>query len=264
MSNTRVEVHGVKVAYRGDTVLDVDRLVFEGPGLYQLLGPNGAGKSTLIRVIVGLIKPSEGEVLINGVRVEGKPELAGKYIGYVPQHEHVGHFDFPVTPFDLVASALLLRRPWPRVKTPRWVREHVEKVLDEVGLPRDSWHKSVSELSGGQLQRVLIARALVHNPPILLMDEPLSAVDPRGRVELARVIGELSKDRLVIVASHDPALLLEYTKGVVLLNRRVVATGHPDEVLRVEVLKRVYGDVALIIERHVHICDSHYVVRKGR
>ncbi len=252
-----VEVKGVRVAYGGETVLEVDELRVEGPGVYQVLGPNGAGKTTLLRVIAGLVKPLEGSVVINGVRVEGRPERAGKFIGYVPQVEHLGSIQFPVTPFELVASALLLRRPWPRVKTPGWVRERVEAVLEKVGLPRDAWHKSVSGLSGGQLQRVLIARALVHEPQILLMDEPLSAVDPRGRAELAKLIGDLGEEKLVIVTSHDPALLLEYTRKMILLNRRVVAVGPPGEIMRVELLRRVYGGAALELEPHVHICDSH-------
>ena len=107
------------------------------------------------------------------------------------------------------------------------------------------------------MQRVLIARALVHDPQILLMDEPLSAVDPRGRAELARLIGGLGEEKLVIVTSHDPALLLEYTRSIILLNRRVVAVGPPSELLRIELLRKVYGGAAIILEPHVHICDSH-------
>ncbi len=247
----------MRVTYGRETVLEVEKLRFEGPGLYQLLGPNGAGKTTLLRVIAGLVKPAQGEVIVNGVRVEGRPELAGRYIGYVPQVEHIGRPEFPATPFDVVASALLLRKPWPRLKTPGWARRRVEEVLREVGLPEEAWWKNLSELSGGQLQRVLIARALVHQPRILLLDEPLSAVDPRGRAELARLIGGLGEDKLVIVSSHDPSLLLEYTRSIVLLNRRVVAAGKPEEVMRVELLRKVYGGAALVLEPHVHICDSH-------
>ena len=252
-----IELRGVRVAYSGETILEVDELRFEGPALYQVLGPNGAGKTTLFRVMAGLVKPVEGSVVVNGVRVEGRPELAGRYIGYVPQVEHLGRPEFPATPFDVVASALLLRRPWPRLKTPGWARRRVEEVLEEVGLPRESWFKRLSELSGGQLQRMLLARALVHDPKILLLDEPLSAVDPRGRAELARLIGGLAESRLVIVSSHDPSLLLEYTRRIVLLNRRVVAVGEPREVMNVELLRKVYGGAAIVMEPHVHICDSH-------
>ena len=252
-----IEVQGVRVAYGNEIVLEVDELRVEGPGVYQILGPNGAGKTTLLRVIAGLVKPVEGRVVINGVRVEGRPERAGRFIGYVPQVEHLGSVQFPVTPFELVASALLLRKPWPRVKTPGWARSRVEAVLEKVGLPREAWHKNISELSGGQLQRVLIARALVHDPQILLMDEPLSAVDPRGRAELAKLIGDLGEEKLVLVTSHDPALLLDYTRKIVLLNRRVVAVGPPQDILRVELLRRVYGGAAMVLEPHVHICDSH-------
>ncbi len=257
MASAYIEVRGVRVSYGGETVLEIDELRLEGPGLYQVLGPNGAGKTTFLRVVTGLLKPERGEVVVNGVRVEGRPELAGRFIGYVPQYEHVDPGGFPATAYEVVASALLLRRPWPRLRLSRRDARRVEEVLEEVGLPRSAWYKRLRELSGGQLQRVLLARALVHDPPILLLDEPLSAVDPRGRAELAELIGGLGEEKLIVATSHDPVILLRYTRGVVLLNRRLVAAGRPEEVLRSEILRKVYGSAVLEIGVHPHICDSH-------
>jgi zinc/manganese transport system ATP-binding protein len=175
----------------------------------------------------------------------------------MPQYEHVELRESPVTPYDLVSSALVLRRRWPRLRVNPEEAKLVEEALEAVGLPRSVWRLRLGELSGGQLQRVLLARALVHRPPILLLDEPLSAIDPRGRAELAKLIGDLGEEKLVIVTSHDPVLLLRYTKGVVLLNRKVVAAGPPEEVLRLDMLRKVYGAAVLEVGVHPHICDSH-------
>ncbi len=258
MGKSLIRVEGLEVAYRGVKVLEVEELELEGPGLYQILGPNGAGKTTLLRVIAGLVKPLRGRVWVNGVEVSGRPEIAGRFLGYVPQHEHISGYTYPITAFDMVASSLLLRvKRWPRIRIPGWVKREVERVLREVGLPEGVWGKRVNELSGGQLQRVLIARALVHNPPILLMDEPLSAVDPRGRASIAELLGRLAESKLVVVTSHDPSLFLRYTKGIVLLNRRLVAFGAPDEVMTLDKLKEVYGEAVVVLEPHTHICDSH-------
>jgi zinc/manganese transport system ATP-binding protein len=135
----------------------------------------------------------------------------------------------------------------------------VEASLRAVGLQPDAWFKPLRSLSGGQRQRAFIARALVHDPPILLMDEPFSAVDPRGRVELAELIASLARSRLVVVTSHDPMLLLEYTDLIVLVNRRLVAVGDPHTVLREDVLAEVYGAAILRVRDHVHISDEHGV-----
>jgi zinc/manganese transport system ATP-binding protein len=104
---------------------------------------------------------------------------------------------------------------------------------------------------------VFIARALIHDPQILVMDEPFSAVDPAGKVGLAELVGEISAKRLVIVTSHDPMLLAAYTKEIVLVNRGIVAHGPPDKVLRPDVLEKVYGGAIILVREHPHIFDEH-------
>ena len=229
---------------------------FHGPSLVQVLGPNGAGKTTLLKAILGLLKPLRGKVIVCGVDVTGEPSLAGRYIGYVPQMVPGEAFEFPITAWEVVQNHYMMyHKKWPRVFTGRDVRKRVMEVLEIVGLPHEAWHSNFWELSGGQKQRVLIARAIVHDPPILIMDEPLGAVDPVGRVQLADFIGALAKEKLVIVSSHDPMLLLEHTDTVVLMNRRFYIVGPPSEVLRIENLREVYGRAAVLIGDHVHISD---------
>lgn len=253
-----IRVERLTVGYGKEIILENMDLEFKGYGVVQILGPNGAGKTTLLKTILGLIKPLKGKVYVNRIEVTGKPEKAGPHIGYVPQLFTPSVMTFPVTPWELVESSLLLyRKRWPRILVDINVRKRVEEVLKLVGLPKDTWDKSLWELSGGQRQRVLIARALVHDPPILIMDEPLAAVDPAGRAEIAALIGLLSEKKLVVTSSHDPMLLLQYTKQVVLLNRRIYIAGKPKEVLTLENTRKIYGESVIPVKDHVHISDAH-------
>jgi zinc/manganese transport system ATP-binding protein len=244
-----IHIENIVVKYGDFIALEVDRLDFYGPGLIQVLGPNGAGKTTLLRTILGLIRPYRGRVEICGIDVTGNPRQAGICTGYVPQILSTA-LHYPLTPWELVFYELRLRR---------LLRDKAQIVeaLRRVGLPEKTWNKPLRDLSGGQRQRAFIARAIAYDPPILLMDEPFSAVDPAGRAELAKLVGELSESRLVIVTSHDPMLLLKYTKEIILVNKRIVAVGPPNTVLRKEILEKVYGGSIMWIEKHIHISDSH-------
>lgn len=253
-----VKVVDLTVGYGAEIVLEDMNLEFKGHGIVQVLGPNGAGKTTLLKSILGLIKPIKGRIYINGVDVTGSPEKAGVHVGYVPQIFSPSTTTYPVTPWELVESSLLLyRKQWPRLLAGRYAKRRVEEVLRLVGLPEEVWDKSIWELSGGQRQRVLIARALVHDPPILVMDEPLVSVDPAGRVGIAVLIGLLSEKKLIITSSHDPMLLLPYTKQIVMLNRRIYIVGKPEEVLTLENARKIYGESAIFVREHVHISDAH-------
>ena len=253
----RVKVENITVGYGFEIVLRNLSFEYEGPGLIQVLGPNGAGKSTLLKTITGLLKPLKGRVLVNDEDVTGKPEIAGKYIGYVPQLSLSGELSYPITLYELVACCYVLGKPWPRIRLSSEERKHVEKILESLGLTRDKWFKKFDELSGGEKQRGLIARALVRNPPILLMDEPFSNIDPEGRMEIAKKIAELRKDKLLIITSHDPTILMPYTDKILLINRNIYFYGNPREVLKREVIEKIYGKAFIVHGKHVHIIDSH-------
>ncbi len=211
-----------------------------GAGLTQIIGPNGAGKTTLLKTILGLIKPIKGKVIVKC-----------RKMGYVPQRISLDKF-YPLTAWELVLNTLLLyNKKWPRFANSK-DKEKVKKALKSVKLPKEKWYDPFMELSGGERQRALIAMAIVHDPDILILDEPLSALDPLGRVEISKLIGTLAKNRLILIACHDPTLLLPYTTTILLLNRNYHAFGPPEEILRVDVLRKVYGESAIEIE-HVHI-----------
>ncbi|MEZ0393611.1 MAG: metal ABC transporter ATP-binding protein [Desulfurococcaceae archaeon] len=252
---TELRVEGLDVVRGGVEVIKGLSFVARGPGLVQVLGPNGVGKTTLLLTILGSIVPKSGRILLDGRDVTGNPRALKNLVGYVPQIPDKSFFEVPLTAWELVDCCARLRRNWPR--TFRGRREEVEGVLKLVGLPPEAWHMSLRELSGGQVQRVMVARALVGSPRVLLLDEPFSNIDPHGRRMLAELLAELSRSRLIIATSHDPAIMLEWTDYVLLMGRGFYAYGKPEEVLRTEVLSKVYGGSVVEFGEHAHVFDFH-------
>lgn len=248
-----VKVEDLTVAYRGEYVFNGDGFEVEGPGLVTVIGPNGAGKTTLFRAIMGLVKPLRGRVYVNGEDVTGSPRRAGRHIGYVPQLAHV-YRGFPLTGRELVELSLRLRGRPPRLHVPRGVRERAERYLRAVGAERFA-DRPVSRLSGGQLQRILIARALARETPILVMDEPLSAIDPRGKEGIARIVEEAARDKLVFVSSHDPIMFLHKSRYLMVVNRGIKGFGSPEKTFRLDLLRHAYGGSVYMIEKCIHVFE---------
>ncbi len=247
-----IEIRDLTVKYKDITALENIDLKIEGPGLIQVLGPNGAGKSTLLRSIAGLVKPQKGCICINGKDTTANPQLAGRSIGYVAQRPEVSKYSTITVREFLCYSYMIRRQRWPRPPC-REIPHNIEPIIHE-----DILDRKLTELSGGQLMKTYIARSLMYAPSILLLDEPLGPMDPASKLEFADIISMLSKERLVLVTSHDPIILLEYTDKILLLNKRVIAYGRPSEVLLEEVLSRAYGRGFREVEYHIHLFDSHY------
>lgn len=241
----RVDLVSVTVERGGRVVFEDLTASLPGPGLYQVIGPNGAGKTTLLLTIVGRIRPSRGRVVVNGRDVRRVKSVEG-VVSYMPQHYSIPP-DAPITLYEFVESL---------VKTSsRGLR--VEEALELVGIKREHWFKRLSQLSGGLLQRAMLARTLALDTPIVLLDEPFSNIDPEGRVELSEYIGEVSRRKLVITTSHDPILLLDCTEKVLVLGHGNYVFGPADEVLKLEVLNKFYKKCAIELQKHVHIIDWH-------
>jgi len=228
-----------------DIILKGDSFEFRGPGLVTVLGPNGSGKTTFFKILLGLLKPQEGRVLVNDIDVTGNPLTAGRFMSYVPQLSSVRR-DIPVTPLEVVEVMLQSRGLRGRAR-----REAAVKLLEEVGASEVVDH-TLGELSGGQLQKVLIARALARDTDILLLDEPLSGVDPRGRESLLELIREIARRKLVVMTTHDPVQALKRSDYFVVFNRGIVAQGSPYDVYKLDILRRAYGAV-LEIEKCLHV-----------
>jgi len=257
-----VELVGVYVSYGDRVVLEDVNLVINKREFLGLIGPNGGGKTTLLKVILGFIKPCRGTVRVFGVPVEELDGQRGR-IGYVPQHTD---FDprFPITVEDVVLMGRLNRTvPFYRPSTED--RRAALDALEMMGMA-DLRDRQIGQLSGGQLQRVLIARALVSHPELLLLDEPTTGVDIHSRDVLLELIDELrAKGTTVVMASHDVGVISPKVSRLVCVNRRVHVHDEPYEAIGEGHLKSVYGcEVELLMHGKVphRKQDSHWVVEE--
>ena len=215
-----------------DVSLDV------APGTFcALLGPNGSGKSTLVKAIAGVHRAQSGTVAVEGRRTSslGRRELA-KVVGYVPQAGDA--------PFDLtVREAVMLgRTPHFGIAPRAEDRARVEDAISRMGL-EDIAERSMSELSGGQAQRALIARALAQDTRVLLLDEPTSALDLRYQIETLQLVRQITREEGIsaLIAIHDLNHAARYCDQIVVLHGgRLVADGSPAEALQASVLRTVY------------------------
>jgi manganese/zinc/iron transport system ATP- binding protein len=228
-------VDDLTVAYQRKPVLwDVSFQIPAG-SLVAVVGPNGAGKSTLLKAILEMTPRASGRVLVFGDTYR----RARSRVGYVPQRESVD-WDFPISALEVVTMGLYGQIGW-CLPVRKVHRDKARAALDRVGLA-DFASRQISQLSGGQQQRTFLARALVQEADLYLMDEPFAAVDAateRAIVDLLREMRTTGKTAVVI--HHDLQTVPEYFDYVVLLNMRVVAAGPVDTVFTAENLQKTYG-----------------------
>lgn len=235
-----IEFRDVSLGYGRRAVLD--GLTFELPigAAVGLAGPNGSGKTTILKSILGLLKPIGGEIIKNG----GWP----KSIGYVPQRGAIDEV-FPFTLGEIVEMGIYgLLTPWGR-PTPEH-REAIARAVASVGL-LDSLDRQFRELSGGQKQRALLARALVHEPKVLILDEPTHGLDVAQAQTLLSLLETLRRGQGIslVVVSHDLRQLLDCSQRLLLLHQGRLAFSGPVEALTDELLSHIYG-VPLRIHDH--------------
>jgi zinc transport system ATP-binding protein len=243
MSAALVELAGVSLSLRGANVLDDVTLQVEPNEYLAILGPNGGGKTTLLKVILGLLEPDSGSVRVFG----DSPRRARGRIGYVPQRAHFD-LDFPIRVRDVVLMGRLTSLRFGRfaARDREAARDALELV--EMGPLAD---RPIGTLSGGQLQRVLIARALAQRPQLLLLDEPTASLDERIGRNIWELFEELSRDMAVIVISHDIGAIAQSVRSVACLNRQLHT--HPSKELTTEMLEAAYGcPVDLLAHGHPH------------
>lgn len=242
MSDALIRLDKVAVTLSGQNVLDDIQLSVKPGEIVTLIGPNGAGKTTLVRAVLGLLKPDAGSVW-------RKPKLR---VGYMPQKLHVDQ--------TLPLSVLRFLRLVPGVD-----RTAAASALEEVGAGKviDS---PIQGISGGEMQRVLLARALLRKPELLVLDEPVQGVDVAGQAELYSLITRL-RDRHqcgVLMVSHDLHLVMSTTDQVVCLNRHVCCSGHPEQVSHDPAFVELFGNnaqsLAIYHHHHDHAHDLHGAV----
>lgn len=230
-----LRVENVTVAYNGRVALRDATFTVLGGERVAVVGPNGAGKSTLFKAIVGLLPLQSGRVEVFGCH----PRREQASVGYVPQREDVD-LAFPVTVSDVVMMGRVRHIGWLR-RPSRRDREAVRRALEQVGLTELA-SRPLGELSGGQVQRTFIARALAQEAPLLLMDEPFAGVDAASEEAILYLLDRLRERQVtVLLATHDLQMAAGWSDRVLLLNGEVIAYGPPADVLRPDALRRVYG-----------------------
>lgn len=202
--------------------------------LVAVIGPNGAGKSTFLKTLLGLIKPLSGKVLFFGKTLK---EVKRK-VAYIPQRESVD-WDFPITVFDLVLmgrfGGRLFKRPT------RQDKKDVEKYLSMVGLEAFAG-RQISQLSGGQQQRAFLARALIQEADLYLMDEPFTGIDIASAKTIVGLLqGLRDQGKTLLVVHHDLETVSQIFDWVLLLNIRLVGAGSLKDLFTNEMIKKTYG-----------------------
>ena len=230
-----VTLDSVTCGYGSQVVLkDVDLEIMPGD-FVGLLGPSGSGKTTLLRVMLGAVKLFSGRVHYNGSPVGAR----GPNIGYVPQLETID-WNFPVTVQEVVLMGAAMRRPllpWHSRRQMKQARE----IMSRLGIAHLA-RRHIRQLSGGQQQRAFLARALISNPTLLLLDEPASGIDIKTRDDLMHLLHELNHQGVTIVIStHEINSVAAHLPRVVCVNGEIVAQGPPTEIFTPEILRRTYG-----------------------
>jgi zinc/manganese transport system ATP-binding protein len=229
----------LQVGYQKHTVWSDANFHIRRGEFVAVIGPNGAGKTTLFRLLLGLLRPERGNLEIFGA----PPRRGNPKIGYVPQ-SHTVDRDTNVEASQLVRLGYVGNR-WIPDLTPRLFREErtaVHAALESVGAT-ELGKKALGELSGGELQRIFLAEALVGNPELLLLDEPLASLDIRRAEGLVRLVNHLVRTRNVatLLVAHDINPLIHYLDRVIYIANGRVATGTPQEVLTTQSLTALYG-----------------------
>jgi len=220
--------------YRKPVIWDVAFDVQPGQ-LVGVVGPNGAGKSTLLKAIMDLVPRASGRIDVFGQTYRHNRHR----VGYVPQRESVD-WDFPISVLDVVTMGLYGKIGW-CMPVRRKHRDAAREALERVGIGELAG-RQISQLSGGQQQRTFLARALVQNADLYLMDEPFAAVDAATEKAIVQILREMQQTgKTVIVIHHDLHTVPEYFNSVVLLNMRVVASGPTQTVFTRENLEKTYG-----------------------
>lgn len=228
-----LECKNVSFSYGQEKVLDGVTFELKSGQYLGLIGPNGGGKSTLVKILLGILKAKKGSIIKS-------PNIN---IGYVPQRLSSMASFFPATVLEIVSSGL------PRNNSSNVTPEQSLKMVGITDLKR----KLIGELSGGQLQKVFIARALVSDPKILILDEPAVGIDPHATAKFYAILKKLNKEKniTIVLVSHDLDVVNNEVDTVFCLNKTMICRGHKLDLMNEKTLKKLYGDSFKLVN-HKH------------
>lgn len=226
MTKPIIEIKDLSAGYDGRNVLhDVNLTVYEQDFL-GIIGPNGGGKTTLVKCILGLLKPNGGEITFHC-----KPSL-----GYLPQYSSIDR-KFPISVEEVVLSGLSIQKSLISRFTPEQ-RAKGKEIIARMGL-EGLERRSIGQLSGGQLQRALLGRAVISDPSVLILDEPSTYIDKRFEARLYELLAEINKTCAIILVSHDIGTVLQQVKSIACVNKTL--DYHPDTGITTEWLEKNFN-----------------------
>ena len=235
MSEPLIEINNLSVYYGKISALRDLNFTVNKNDYIGIIGPNGGGKTTLIKTILGLIKPNKGEIKYSNNTLK-KSNIR---MGYVPQINDINRM-FPISVNEVVLSGRLTKEIKPLFRYTEEDEEKVKEVLEIVGL-YDLRNRLISELSGGEFQKLLIARALTTNPDILLLDEPTAMVDVMSQRQIFNLIKKLSHNMTIILITHQVQMITKHVKKLIFLDKNILAEGDPNEVYKYAYIKPVHA-----------------------
>jgi len=232
-ARTVIDVNNVSYSYGSEKVLTNVSLSVSQGDFVGIIGPNGGGKTTLLRLILGVLKPEQGTISLLGK----DPESTRTQVGYIPQ-ETSSNKAFPISVFDVVLMGIMGKRGLFHGYSGH-DRESVIAMLKELNI-HELKDKSIGDLSGGQRQKALLARALVSQPKILFLDEPTASIDTQGQDEIYEYLREKNKaGTTVLLVTHNVGAVSSYIKSIACVNKDVFF--HPDGVLSEATINKAYG-----------------------
>lgn len=215
--NAIIEIKNLSAGYDGRTVLrNVNLTVYERDFL-GIIGPNGGGKTTLIKCILGLLKPTSGEIILHD------HHQSSFTMGYLPQYNTIDR-KFPISVEEVILSGLSVHKSLHSRFTPEH-REKAASIIVRMGL-EGLERRAIGQLSGGQLQRALLGRAIISDPSVVILDEPSTYIDKRFEARLYELLVEINKECAIILISHDIGTVLQQVKSIACVNETL--DYHPD------------------------------------
>lgn len=228
-----ISIENLTVSYGSTPALQNINLKIEEKEFLGIMGPNGGGKSTLLKAVLGLIPVLQGKITIMG-----KPQNEGrKLIGYVPQFSNMDR-SFPISAIEVVLSGMLSDGLHPFFSFKPSHRDEAMHCLEKVNL-KDLAKRQINDLSGGEFQRLLIARALATKPSMLMLDEPTANVDPSSTEQIYSLLTELNKNTTIILVTHDLMTIASNLKRIVCINHGIIYHGEPK--LTEKIVNELYG-----------------------
>ncbi|WP_432404071.1 metal ABC transporter ATP-binding protein [Wukongibacter sp. M2B1] len=223
-----IEIKDLSVYYGSVCALQNINLKVKSKEFLGIIGPNGGGKTTLLKVLLRLLKPTTGSISIKG----------SQPIGYVPQF---AFFDrsFPISVLDVILMGRLPKKIKLFQRYSAKEKKHAEEIMEELGI-LELKNRQIKQLSGGQLQKVLIARALITDPKILMLDEPTASLDSKAKKEIYEMLDKLNREKTILIVTHEMEEIVSYIDSLVYVNKTLDNYGNDLE-LKDKLISKVYG-----------------------